>query len=84
MTAVPEAMMRRCFALFGAAGVSEREDRLRIYSFITWKPVETGNELDRNDMQAVIDILTYWQKLAPDNAELKRRCRKIARNLETS
>jgi len=71
------ALVRKAFALFNEGGVSERSQRLAVASFITWRTVESTNDLSAADLVAIVNALEYWKACG----EIEYRCRRVAENL---
>jgi hypothetical protein len=68
----PEKLVRRTFALLRDAGISDRNDRLNLFRWILQDPqVTSTNDLDENELDVVVRVLSYWQK----NEELISRSR---------
>lgn len=70
----PQPLVRRMFALFRDGRVSDRDHRLAVCEFITWRRIDTTNDLSEADIRAVVDTLAYWQHCG----ELEYRSRRIA------
>lgn len=76
------ALVRKAFALFGEGGVGAKEarsQRLRVCEFITWRPVESTNDLTAADLAAIVNTLEYWKTCG----EIEYRCRRIGDQLTT-
>lgn len=74
----PAPLVRRMFALFREGGVESRPHRLAVCSFITWRSVESTNDLTERDVRAIGATLEYWK----DCGVIEYRCRRIANTLQ--
>ena len=54
-------LMRRLFAMLRDAGVSKRDDRLRLYRFVTCHPVGSTDDLTDIELESLIQALRGWQ-----------------------
>ena len=59
---MPDRRTKRVFALLREAGLADREARLRLFSWITWRDITTTNDLSHFEMEAIVNCLTTWQK----------------------
>lgn len=66
------------FALFRDGGVSERRRRLAVCEFITWRRVDSTNDLSEDDIKAVVNTLTYWKACG----EIEYRSRRVADKMQ--
>lgn len=55
--------VRQMFALLRHANIEDRQQRLQLFGTIVSKEVTSTNDLDANDVQAIIDTLDYWKRL---------------------
>jgi hypothetical protein len=68
----PPGLVRKVFALLGAAHVTDRGERLRLLRWMLHDPtIASTNDLGEHELRAVADTLAYWQSLN----ELESRCR---------
>lgn len=75
------ALKRKAFALLGEArigGKADRPARLKFYEYITWRKVESSNELTAADYAAVVNTLEYWKSCG----EIEYRCRQVAGGIQ--
>lgn len=77
----PAALVRRAFALFRDGGVSERSHRLAVAAYVTWRPIDSTDDLSQRDIEAIVATLEYWKACGA----IEYRCRRIAETtLETA
>lgn len=74
----PLPLVRRMFALFREGGVEQRDDRLAVCSFITWRPIKSTNELTERDVRAIGGTLEYWRACGA----IAYRCQRIATKMQ--
>lgn len=74
----PKPLVRRMFALFTDGGVSDRSRRLSVCEFITWRRVDSTDELSEVDIKAVVDTLAYWKACG----EIEYRSRRVADKMQ--
>ena len=72
------ALVRKAFALYREGGVSERDQRLAVCSFITWRPISSTDDLTAADLAAIVNTLEYWKACG----EIEYRCRRVAGGLQ--
>lgn len=75
------ALVRKAFALFGEGGVGRKTDRparLAVCEFVTWRTVESTNDLTAADLAAVVNTLEYWKSCG----EIEYRCRRVAGGIQ--
>jgi hypothetical protein len=53
---------RRLFALLREATISDRDERLRLFSWILCRPIHTTNELRDIELDTVLNVLSNWQR----------------------
>lgn len=70
----PTPLVRRMFALFREGAVQERDRRLSVASFITWRTITTTDQLTEPDIRAIVATIEYWKLCAA----LEHRCGRIA------
>jgi len=70
----PKPMVRYMFGLFNEGGVAARAKRLAVASFITWRNINSTDDLTEADIRAIINNLDYWKRCG----EIEYRCRRIA------
>lgn len=79
----PEApgwLVRKVFALLGAAKVTERRDRLNLYQWIMHDPsVMSTDDLNQIELDVVANTLEHWQR----NGELEVRAREAINQVRT-
>lgn len=73
----PQALVRRAFALFREGKVEQREHRLAVASYVTWRTIMSTNDLSQRDIEAIVATLEYWKSCGA----LEYRCRRIAESL---
>lgn len=67
-------LTRKLYALLGAAGVKDREDRLRIFRWVLCEDsINSTDDLSPIQMRAIVDVLDHWQR----HGELACRAREI-------
>lgn len=69
----PDWLVRKVFALYKAAHMQSREQRLTLMSWILCRQVTSTDDCDHIDLQAIADTLGYWQRMG----ELESRARAI-------
>ncbi|MCV7255314.1 hypothetical protein H7J86_24425 [Mycobacterium hackensackense] len=69
--------MRRAFALLREGKVDKRNHRLAVCSYVTWRTIDSTDDLSTRDIRAVVDTLEYWKHLG----EIEYRCRRIAESM---
>lgn len=74
----PKPLVRRMFALFRDGRVSDRDRRLAVCEFITWRRVDSTDDLSEADIKAVVNTLAYWQECG----ELEYRSRRVADKIQ--
>lgn len=74
----PRPLVRKMFALFGEGGVHARAKRLAVCEFVTWRRVDSTDELSEIDIQAVVRTLEYWKACG----EIEYRSRRVADKLQ--
>lgn len=66
---------RRVYALLGAAHITDREARLRLFRWIlSDDTVSSTNDLSMQDLDGIADTLWHWQQLG----ELEARAREVS------
>ncbi len=70
----PTALVRRAFALFREGKVEERDHRLAVASYVTWRTITSTDDLSERDIRAIITTLEYWKACG----QIEYRCRRIA------
>lgn len=70
----PKHLVRCMFALFREGKVEERNRRLAVMEYVTWRRVTTTDEMSELDIKAVIRTLEYWKAVG----QLQYRCGRIA------
>lgn len=73
----PAPLVRRMFALFREGRVEERDRRLSVASFITWRTVTSCDELTEADIRAIVGTLEYWKA----DGHIAYRCGRIAERM---
>lgn len=73
----PAALVRRAFALFREGKVDIRAHRLAVCSYVTWRTINSTDDLSARDIRAVVDTLEYWKHVG----EIEYRCRRIAESM---
>jgi hypothetical protein len=53
---------RHLFALLHQANITNRQDRLNLYTNIIGRPVHSTNDLTPIELQALIQTLDYWNR----------------------
>lgn len=74
----PIPLVRRMFALFRDGGVSDRERRLSVCEFVTWRRVDSTDDLTEADIVAVVNTLVYWKTCG----EIEYRSRRVADKMQ--
>jgi hypothetical protein len=73
----PKPLVRKAFALFNEGGVSARDHRLAVSSFITWRTIGSTDDLSEVDIRAIVNTLEYWKSCG----EIEYRCRRVVDKL---
>ncbi|MCV7208382.1 hypothetical protein H7J75_06890 [Mycolicibacterium canariasense] len=71
--------MRCAFALFREGKVEQRARRLAVCSYITWRRIDSTDDLTTRDLKAIIQTLEYWKACGA----LEYRCGRIAASMTT-
>lgn len=74
----PKPLVRKMFALFREGGVEDRDHRLAVCSFITWRSASSTDDLAQRDIEHIVETLDYWKWCG----EIEYRCRRIADKLQ--
>lgn len=74
----PKPLVRRMFALFREGHVEQREQRLAVCEYITWRPIATTDDLTEVDIRAITQTLEYWRSCDA----IEYRCRRIAEKMQ--
>lgn len=59
---MPDHRTKRVFALLQEAELTDRNARLRLFSWITYRNITTTNDLSHFEMEAIVNCLSTWQK----------------------
>lgn len=70
----PKNLVRCMFALFREGGVEQRNRRLAVMEYVTWRRITTTDDMTELDIKAVIRTLEYWKAVG----QLRYRCGRIA------
>lgn len=73
----PAVLVRRMFALFRDAGITDRPARLAVCSFILWRPIGSSNDLTGLEVRHVVDTLAFWKQVGA----LQYRCGRVVESL---
>jgi hypothetical protein len=53
---------KRVFALLREGKIHDRDARLRLFSWITFREVTTTNDLSTHEIDMIINVLDTWHK----------------------
>jgi hypothetical protein len=61
-----DRQMRRLFGVLHHAGVTDRDDRLRLYQFVVCRPVGSTNDLTGVEIDAIAQAVESWVSADPN------------------
>lgn len=71
----PAYLVRKVYALLGAAHISERADKLRLFRWILHDPsIMSTNDLNQAELEGIAATLAGWQR----QGELESRAREAS------
>lgn len=74
----PRPLTRLMFALLSEGRMTARPQRLAVYEFITWRTVDSTDDLSEVDIKGIVDALKYWKACG----EIEYRCRRVADKIQ--